>query len=100
MDVRQAAGTARAFIADLFEGEEIAHVGLEEVDFDEASNEWKITIGFSRPWDRKSVTPAMGEVRLTRSYKVVRINDESGNVISVKHRFFEASEWAEGGFRI
>ena len=92
MDVRQAAGKARAFIADLFEGEEIAHVGLEEVDFDEASNEWKITIGFYRPWDQKSVPAAMGEVRLTRSYKVVRINDESGNVISVKHRFFAASE--------
>lgn len=40
----------------------------------------------------KIVPAAMGEVRLTRSYKVVRINDESGNVISVKHRFFAASE--------
>ena len=92
MDVKQAARTARLFISDLFEGEEIAHVGLEEVDFDETSNEWKITIGFSRPWDQKHVPAALDEVRLTRSYKIVRINDDSGSVISVKHRFFAALE--------
>ena len=50
MDVRDATRTAKEYLVDLFDGEEIMHVGLEEVVFDETSNRWGITIGFSRPW--------------------------------------------------
>ena len=93
MDVREAAHAAKEYLIDLFDGEGITHVGLEEVDFDEVTNEWKITIGFSRPWDHKNVlTQALGEGRPARSYKVVRINDESGAVISVKDRVLTAAE--------
>ena len=93
MDVKEAARTAKAFLADLYEGEGIAHVGLEEVEFDETSNEWKITIGFSRPWDhRNPLTAALGEGHPARSYKVVRINDDDGRVKSVKDRVLAASE--------
>lgn len=93
MHVKEAARTAKSFIADLFEGEAIAHVGLEEVDFDEVSNEWRITIGFSRPWDHKNpLTAALAAGRPGRSYKVVRVNDVDGRVRSVKERVFTSSE--------
>ena len=93
MDVREAAQAAKEYLINLFDGEEIAHVGLEEVEFDDASNNWKITIGFSRPWDhRNPLTAALGEGRPARSYKVVRINDDDGRVISVKDRVLAASE--------
>ncbi len=93
MDVREAAQVAKEYLIDLFDGEGITNVGLEEVEFDENSFDWRITVGFSRPWDQKNpLTAALGEGRPARSYKVLRINDEDGRVISVKERVFAASE--------
>ena len=39
MDVKEAARTAKNYLLDLFEGEEIMNVGLEEIDFDDSSEE-------------------------------------------------------------
>ena len=67
-------------------------VGLEEVVFDDESDQWLITIGFSRPWDRpKTQSAALREDPLKRSYKVVRINDADGSVISLKDRILTAA---------
>ena len=49
MDVKQAVQKAKEYLADLYEGEEVEFVGLEEVEFDEEADQWKVTIGFSRP---------------------------------------------------
>ena len=87
MDVKEAARVAKEYLFDLFAAEEVVNVGLEEVDFDDLSNDWKITIGFSRPWDQNnSLTTLIGERRPARSYKVIRISNESGQVKSVKDR--------------
>ena len=84
VDVKLATKTAKEYVVDLFADEQIDHVGLEEVRFDQSSDVWEITIGFSRPWDR-------GPLRILpdpaqRCYKVVRINDADGQVVSVVHR--------------
>lgn len=102
MDVKEAARTARAYIADLFADENVQHVGLEEVKFDDVSEIWNITIGFSRPWElskeppKKPVplvlAPVLEELNPPppptpqRSYKIVRVRDSDGCVISVTHR--------------
>ena len=87
MDVKEASQTAKAYVAELFAGEQITNLGLEEAEFESLSNTWKITIGFSRPWDQKNVlSAALGEGRPARSYKVMRINNESGDVESLKDR--------------
>ena len=54
MDAKQAVSRARAYLVELFDDEGIEQVGLEEVDFDGTSNEWRITLGFSLPWDRRA----------------------------------------------
>ena len=41
MDVREAAHTAREYVADLFAYERIGEIFLEEVDFDDRSDVWK-----------------------------------------------------------
>ena len=46
MDVKEAVKTAKEYLTDLYQGEEITNVGLEEVVFEDRSNSWKITIGF------------------------------------------------------
>ena len=83
MDVREAARTAKTYIADVFAEEDIDEVGLEEVDFDDRSNIWKITISFLRPRGRMdrfqaaaSGYPA-GTPTMRRSFKVVNIDDSS-----------------------
>ena len=93
MDVRQAARTAKEYVVDLFAGEEITDVGLEEVVFDDISNYWEITIGFSRPWDHKGgLITALGDGRFGRSYKVIRIDDDDGHVVSMTDRILADSQ--------
>ena len=82
MDVKQAVKTSKEYVIDLFSDEQIEHVGLEEVKFDQHLDVWKITIGFSRPWDRNRIIPGVTK----RSYKIVQINDKNGHVMSVVHR--------------
>ena len=93
MDVKEAVRTAKEYLRDLFEGEQIMNVGLEEVEYERASQIWKITIGFSRPWDQKNaLTAALGEGRPGRSYKVLRIREVSGRVESLTDRVLKTSE--------
>lgn len=92
MDVKGAVQKARAFIEDLFHGEEISEVGLEEVVFDDESNEWKITISFSRPWDKVTDQELLFEEAPSRSYKVIRIADEDGTIKSLTDRTLPASQ--------
>ena len=88
MDVKEAVQTARDFITDLFEDEQISNVGLEEFVFDDAADEWRITIGFARPWNLQNELRRLGE---GRSYKMVCIDDVSGEVTSVKDRLMTPS---------
>ena len=93
MDVKEAVGRAKEYLGDLFEDEQIMNVGLEEVVFEDVSNIWKITIGFSRPWDQKGpLVATLVEGHPARSYKVLSINDDSGRVESLMDRVLKASE--------
>ena len=86
MDVKQAVQLAKTHVTDLFADESIANVGLEEVEFDELENVWAITIGFSRFWGRLGDVVRAFDGNAARTFKVVRIEDPSGRVQSVKHR--------------
>ena len=83
MEVKKAVEVAKTYIQELFGEEEILNLGLEEVELDE-EGVWRVTIGFSRPWER-SVDNVLraGNVR---TYKVVLIRDRDHSVVSVKNR--------------
>ena len=86
MDVKEAVRTAKREVAEIFADESIEDVGLEEVEFDEANEVWLITIGFTRIWERPGgIIRALGG-DTERAFKVVRIENETGRVQSVKHR--------------
>lgn len=103
MDVKEAVRTAKNYIAELFTDETITNVGLEEVKFDDTSNNWEVTIGFSRPWDYEKFRNPIAEALANplaersinrpavRSYKLVCINDDDGQVIALKNRALTAS---------
>lgn len=86
MDVKHSVAIAKQHIADLFAEEGARNVGLEEVEFDDEQGVWIVTVGFSRPWDEPKNTFAVlaGDNQTKRSYKVVRLLDDDGQVISVK----------------
>ena len=69
MDVKEVVQVAKNYIAELFGDERIINVGLEEVDLD-PSNNWIVTIGFSRPWDRNIGPILAGQA--SRSYKILQ----------------------------
>lgn len=92
VNVKEAAHVALSYVADLYADEKIGELGLEEVEFDDPSQEWIITVGFARPWDYPPTLPAdmMKVLRAAprathRTYKTVRM-DDGGNVKSLKNR--------------
>lgn len=88
MDVKAAVNIAKKHIQDLFAEEDLKYLGLEEVELQLPSNEWVITLGFSRPWDEPRNSFAMlAQTSVPhREYKVVRISDGTNEVLSVKNR--------------
>ena len=86
MDVKEAVETAKGYVTGVYAGEDIANLGLEEVEFDDQSRAWCVTLGFSRPWDRRVGFMRMEPQASVRSYKVVRIADDTGEVKSLKDR--------------
>lgn len=90
MDVKQAVSTAKAYVGDLFADEGVLNLGLEEVQRDDTQGEWLVTLGFSRPWDlpqSNAVGKFLGALEeCPRSFKIVRISDQTGHVVSVTNR--------------
>ena len=87
MDVKAAVALAKQQISELFAEEGIKNLGLEEVDYDEDKHAWRVTIGFSRPWDepRNALAALAGQNSYwRRAYKVVRIADDTAAVLSVR----------------
>ncbi len=97
MDVKEAAHTARKYVADVFAEDEISYIALEEVEFDDASDVWAITLSFLRPTGTMNkldlIAPGLSPGRnVRRSYKIVNVDDQSGRVISVKHRTLKSAD--------
>lgn len=94
MDVKDAVARAKSYLADSVGDEEVRDLGLEEIRYDDSDEAWLITLGYSRPWDApKIVTTVSGkDLDLNRTYKVVRLSDGNGALLSVKDRFLEMAE--------
>ena len=96
MDVKEAVKKAIGHVTEMFADENILHVGLEEAVFDESENAWRITVGFFRTWDAIRGVGELLEGKRDfaawkrRSYKVVKIDDKTGDVLSLTHRSLEA----------
>jgi hypothetical protein len=92
MDVKEAVKTAKEYVADVFQEEGVSNLGLEEIEFDDGDASWNITVGFWRPWNlpHNSVLSATGIARPTRTYRVVKIRELDGAILSVGCGFAHA----------
>jgi hypothetical protein len=97
MEVKQAVRKALDYVRALFDEETTSNLGLEEVEYLSDSNLWQVTIGFSRPWDYPNpsvsrpslpslLDPFPQDLRPSRSYKTVLVDDASGKVVSIRNR--------------
>lgn len=87
MNVKDAVKAAIQHVCDLFELDESSNVGLEEVVYTDNPAGWKITVGFSRPWDHQlpGIGTALQPLQPKRQYRVVKIL-ENGDIHSVTMR--------------
>lgn len=94
MNVKEAVVKAKTYVTEMFSDESPRNIGLEEVRFDDRQKSWLITIGFSRPWETtKPFAGILGQdIDLKRTYKVVRIRDKNGEIISVTNRSVDVVE--------
>jgi len=93
MNVKQAASIAMEHIKDVFDSEKTDNIGFEEAIFQENYKDfgqgvWDITIGFSRPWDYPKAGLMIGlrSQNPAREYKIVRIDDKTGEIIAIEIR--------------
>lgn len=93
MDVKEAIHIGREHVKDVFSEDGIADVGLEEVVFDNETDSWRITIGFSRPWDSaRTLSQRIGQMYPRRAYKVVCIDDGDGKIKSITDRLLSNAD--------
>jgi hypothetical protein len=88
MDVKEAVKAAKRIVLDTFDPDEVGEVGLEEVVSD-PDGQWRITIGFTRPWDAKRGVGKILQHAQRRTYKVVTLDRDSGTMISITNRLRE-----------
>jgi len=91
MDAHDAIRTAKEQLASFFADEKIKNVGLEEVDYSEQDQEWRITLGFSRPWNEPKGALAdayaqLGQGRPERIYKIVHIPEGGAQRVRLTNR--------------
>lgn len=89
MNAKEAVNSARKVFSDLFANDRINDIGLEEVRFDNDVGIWSITIGYYRDADMGAFRRVIGEPTspdVRRYYRTVRLNDETGEMVSVSIR--------------
>jgi hypothetical protein len=88
MDVKEAVVAAKKWVLNTLSDESITNLGLDEVEFKDEDKTWEITLGFSRPWNgtRNAITALTGEPAPRRVYRVLKVSDDTGEVVSMKRK--------------
>ena len=96
MDVKEAIKAGKSYLQDIYDGEPLSYLEVEEIERDAQLSHWVLTFGFSRPWSTprtraQEVLESIGATTgLRRSFKVVTLTDD-GEVLSMKDRVLSAA---------
>jgi hypothetical protein len=88
MDVKEAVRSAKRWVLDVMDDEHPANLGLEEVEYNDEKQLWRITLGFSRAWNsnRGALSGMSGEALQKRAYRTIIVDDRSGEVKGMQRR--------------
>lgn len=91
IDMKTAVRSARQFALELYESDRLPNLALEEIEFDEKSHQWQVTLGFDSPHKIKRRTNDISffptiEEEIKREYKQFNIDAEDGHLISMTMR--------------
>ncbi len=86
MSVRDAITIAKDWVREALSEEKVSNLGVEEIKSE--GQAWKITVGFSRPWDANTAIFSLGTAQppMRRSFKVLTIDDQTGEVLNMINR--------------
>ena len=85
--VKDAVKSAMSFVNEMYEGQPLKDLLLEEVEMVQDADAWLVTIGFSLPQEDAAASNASATgKKLRRVYKIVTINAQSGTPLSMKMR--------------
>lgn len=100
LTMKEAVIQAKSYAKELFEDEGIQDLSLEEIDFDNLSNRWKVTLGYNAERHKietnakhraRLATETLGvfgnnelsKTEMVREYKVFEINAQDGSLIKM-----------------
>jgi len=87
LSVKDAVSVAKDFVAEVLADEEPTNIGLEEVEYDEKTGNWLVTLGFSRPWNSlRGPLSAVGGTPAKRAYRVITVSDSGRKALAMKRR--------------
>jgi hypothetical protein len=87
IEVKQAIQIAQDYIKELYTGDEIRDLSLEEVEVAEDNKFWLVTLAFTKQM-MQPLNPmeAMTGPKYARFYKELKIDAEGGQVRSMKNK--------------
>lgn len=90
MIAKEAVKKAKDELLKLVEDENPSNIGLEEIEWVPEKEIWKVTIGFSRPWNtvKNAFTAISGEPATRRAYRMLELRDSDGAMLSMKRVSF------------
>jgi hypothetical protein len=85
IDVKQAVRIAFDLLEELYDCRRFRDVLLEEVALAEDGAAWLVTLGFSRQAPSENIMEAIGSKKYIRSYKCLRIDAASGQLLAMQN---------------
>lgn len=85
IDVKQAVQTALGFMGDIYDAAHLKKLAVEEFERSEDGSHWLVTVGMGGA-ERASTMSVVEGMGTPREYKILRIDAESGEVVSMKAR--------------
>lgn len=94
LNIKEAVASAKKYAEDVFSAEGVKDLLLEEVDFDDVSKAWLVTVSFLRQQVTQNQNPnsvsTIAEMLIggsfRRIFKIVHVNAETGELIRVTNR--------------
>lgn len=95
--MKAAAATAKAAIAQMYQGAGVTGIGLEEIAPDDTGQLWLVTVGYNPA--SNDIPPRRAPARWAddfrnhyfgdRRFKVVTIRQDDGEIVAIRDRFMD-----------